>query len=73
MIKVGMTSAAGGDLTDNAAVAPVNLALHSLFSNASVTLCGKEISEKDTLYPYRAYLETLLTYAPYVLSTRLGV
>jgi hypothetical protein len=70
MVKIKITTATGTDLADNVAIGPVNLALHSLFSNASVTLCGKEISEKDTLYPYRAYLETLLTYGPDVLNTR---
>jgi hypothetical protein len=72
MIRTKITTSAGADLTNNVAIAPVNLALHSPFSNASVTLCGKEIGEKDTLYPYREYLETLLTYGPDVLDTRLA-
>jgi hypothetical protein len=72
MVKIKITQADGSALANDAKVAPVNLALHSLFSNAAVTLCGKEISEKDTLYPYRAYLETLLTYNPDVLNTRMG-
>ena len=72
MVKLKITQADGTDLAADAKVAPVNLALHSLFNNASVTLCGKEISEKDTLYPYRAYLETLLTYNPNVLNTRMA-
>jgi hypothetical protein len=70
MVKVKIVAAAGTALAADAKVAPVNLLLHSMFSNASVTLCGKEISEKDTLYPYRAYLETLLTYSGDVLTTR---
>jgi hypothetical protein len=72
MVKVKVTVAAGTDLANDAKVAPINLMLHSLFSNASVTLCVKEISGKDTLYPYRAYLETLLTYNPDVLNTGMG-
>jgi hypothetical protein len=71
MVKVKIVQASGASLAGDAKVAPVNLFLHSLFSNASVTLCGKEISEKDTLYPYRAYLETLLTYNPDVLKSRM--
>ena len=71
MIKAKLTAGDGTDLADAVKVAPVNLTLHSLFSNASVTLCGKEISEKDTLYPYRAYLETILTYDRNVLATRM--
>jgi hypothetical protein len=72
MLKIKLTKADGGATTATDKVGPVNLTLHSLFSNVSVTLCGKEISEKDTLYPYRAYLETLLTYDPNVLKTRLA-
>ena len=72
MIKIRVTNADNTALGGTDAVAPVNLTLHSLFSNVSVTLCGKEISEKDTLYPYRAYLETLLTYNAHVLKTRMG-
>jgi hypothetical protein len=72
MVKFKVTKSDGNALSGTDKVAPVNLTLHSLFSNASVTLCGKEISEKDTLYPYRAYLETLLTYQPNVLTTRMA-
>jgi hypothetical protein len=57
-------------LAENAAVAPVNLALHSMFSSLEVQLCGKSITDKDTLYPYRAFIETLLTYGDDVLNTR---
>jgi hypothetical protein len=32
----------------------------------------KTISEMDTLYPYQAYLETLLTGNADVLNTRMG-
>jgi len=71
MVKVRVTKDDNTDLGGTDVVAPTNLMLHTLFSNVSVTLCGKEISEKDTLYPYRAYLETLLTYNPSVLKTRM--
>jgi hypothetical protein len=72
MVKIKITKSDGAALAATDKVGPVNLTLHSLFSNVSVTLCGKEISEKDTLYPYRAYLESLLTYTPNVLKTRLA-
>ena len=69
-LKVKVVDAAGANLGANDAVAPTNLFLHSLFANVSVNLCGKEITEKDSLYPYRAYLETLLSYNQNVLETR---
>ena len=62
MLQLKVVTGAGGNLAGGALIAPVNLLLHSMFSNVSVTLCGKEISDKDSLYPYRSYLETLLTY-----------
>ena len=70
MLKIKVTKADGAALGSTDKVGTANLTLHSLFSNVSVTLCGKEISEKDTLNPYRAYLETLLTYTRNVLETR---
>jgi hypothetical protein len=70
MLKVKVTTANGGNLANNAAIAPANLALHSMFSNVSVTLCGKEITEKDSMYAYRSYMETLLTFDKDVLKTR---
>ena len=69
-LRLKITDAGNANLGANDLVAPVNLLLHSLFTNVTVTLCGKEITEKDSLYPYRAYLETLLTYNDDVLKTR---
>jgi hypothetical protein len=45
-------------------VGPVNLWMHSLFSDVSVSLNGKLISPPTSLYPYRAYIETLHSYGP---------
>ena len=70
VLKIKVVAANGADLAADVVLAPSNLALHSLFSNVSVTLGGKEISDKDSLYAYRAYLETLLTYQDDVLKTR---
>lgn len=70
MLTMKMLGEGGADLASNAAVAPTNLTLHSLFSNVSVTLCGKELSEKDSMYAYRAYLETLLSHSPDTLRNR---
>jgi hypothetical protein len=45
-------------------VGPVNLWMHSLFSDVSVSLNEKLVSLPTSLYPYRAYIETLLGYGP---------
>ena len=70
MIKCKLTKADGADLTNAAAIAPANLFAHALWSNVAVNLCGKELSDKDSLYPYRAMFETLLTYDKNVQETR---
>ena len=69
-VKCKVVQASGAALAENAPVAPVNLLLHSLFSNVSVVMNTKELTEKDSNYAYRAYLETLLTYSDEVLKTR---
>jgi hypothetical protein len=40
----------------------INNFLHSLFSQCSVSPNGVNITPASELYPYLAYLETLLTY-----------
>ena len=51
-------------------VGVVNNTLNSLFTNIEVELGGKIISDPSNLYPYRAYLETLLSVPKDVLETR---
>ena len=46
----------------NNTVAPVNLMLHSMFSQVDISLNGTLISSSTNTYPYRAMLETLLSY-----------
>jgi hypothetical protein len=52
-----MTTIHGG-----ADVVPVNLWMHSLFSDVSVSLNENLVSPPTNLYPYRAYIEILLSY-----------
>ena len=42
--------------------APVNVLLHSMFSQEDVSLNGTLISSSTNTYPYRSMLETLLSY-----------
>ena len=51
-------------LDTGADVGPVNLWMNSLFSDAIVSLNEKLVSPPTSLYPYRAYIETLLSYGP---------
>lgn len=41
---------------------PVNNLLHSLFQRIDLELNGKLVTATSTHYPYRAYIETLMTY-----------
>ena len=52
-------------------VAPVNLPLHSMFAHVSAQLNGKQVAEINDLYPYRAYMETVLSFNDQVQNTRL--
>ena len=51
-------------LNARADIGPVNLWMNSLFSDVSVSLNEKLVSPPTSLYPYRAYIETLLSYGP---------
>ena len=45
-------------------VGPVNLWMYSLFSDVTVNLNEKLVLPPTSLYPYRAYIETLFSYDP---------
>ena len=45
-----------------AKIGPINLWLHSLFSQVDVKVNGKLVTPSVNTYPYKAYLETLLSY-----------
>lgn len=49
---------------------PVNNILHSLFTEIDVALNGKIISPGTDTYPYKAYLEKLLSYRSKTLETQ---
>ena len=70
-IRCKLLTAAGGDVVNDVAVGPVNLPLHSLFKSVDMQLCDKQITSTDTLYPYRSYMETFLSFAQDVWKTRL--
>jgi len=52
----------GNDLNATDYTAGTNNFLHSQFSQCSVSFNGVNITPASELYPYRSYLETLLTY-----------
>ena len=58
-------------LDGGADVGYVNLWMHSLFSDASVSLSENLVSPPTSLYPYRAYIEILLSYGPAAKESQL--
>ena len=52
----------GNNIADDAAVGPVNLFLHSLFSQVDISLNRTQVTTSTNTYPYRAMIETLLSY-----------
>lgn len=61
-VKAKITKNNGAALAADSKVGPVNLWLHSLFSQIDVQLSGKLVTPSVNTYPYKAYLETLLSY-----------
>ena len=52
-------------------VGPVNLWMHSLFNDGSVSINEKLVSQPTSLYSYRAYIETSLSYGPAAKESQL--
>lgn len=65
--KTGAVGAAGGGKPTvtivSGDVCPVNNLLHSLFARVELTLGSTVVNPNSNLYPYRAYIETLLGYS----------
>ena len=61
-VKAKVTQSNGNNLATDTDVGPVNLFLHSLFSQVDISLNGTLITSSTNTYPYRAMLETLLSY-----------
>ena len=58
-------------LDGGADVGPVNLWMHSLFSDVSVSLNENLVSPPTSLYTYRAYIEIFLSYGPAAKESQL--
>ena len=72
-VKAKITKANGTALDPNTQVGPVNLFLHSLFSQVDVSLNERLISPSTNTYPYRAMIETLLNYGEDAKSSQLSM
>jgi len=61
-VQAKITKHDGTNLDANDPVGPVNLLLHSLFSQVDISLNGTQDTTSTNTYSYRAMLETLLSY-----------
>jgi len=61
-VQAKITTRNGTALEAATVVAPFNLFLHSLFSQVDISLNGTQVTSSTNTYPYRAMLETLLSY-----------
>jgi len=61
-VKAKVTYENDTNFAVGSAVGPVNLLLHSLFSQVDISLNGTLITFATNTYPHRAMIETLLSY-----------
>ena len=71
VVRVQLLKGNGSAIDNTFHVAPCNLFLHSLFSEIDVKLNGTLITSSNNTYPYRAYIETLLSYGHDAKSSQL--
>ncbi|XP_048507999.1 uncharacterized protein F54H12.2-like [Athalia rosae] len=62
--KEETTASASKDASTTPWVTPINNLLHSMFNQVDIFFNQKPVSPANNSYAYRAYIETLLNYAP---------
>ena len=72
-VKAKITNANRTAIDADTQVGPVNLFLHSLFSQVDVSLNERLISPSTNTYPYRAMIETLLNYGEEAKTSQLSM
>lgn len=70
-VRAQIVQGNNADIDNNNHVGPVNLWMHSLFSEIDMKLNDTLVSSTNNTYAYRAYLETLLSYGPAAKQSQL--
>jgi hypothetical protein len=70
-VEAPIVNTDGSNLDPDTDIEPVDLWMQSLFSDVSVSLSEKLVSPPTSMYPYRAYIETLLSYEPAAKESQL--
>ena len=71
LIRAKVVRGVGTDLAADTPVAPVNNWLHSLFSQVDVYLNDTLVTPSSNTYPFRAYVDTVLSYGAEAKYTQL--
>ena len=62
LLRVKISKLDGSNLDDKQNISPVNLLLHSLFSQVDLKLNEVLVSPSVNTYPYKSYFEVLLSH-----------
>ena len=71
LIRAKVVRGVGTDLAADTPVAPLNNWLHSLFSQVDVYLNDTLVTPSSNTYPFRAYVDTVLSYGAEAKNTQL--
>ena len=71
LIRAKIVNGNGTDIVADTPVAPVNNWLHSIFSQVDVYLNDTLVTPSSNTYPFRSYVETLLSYGAEAKKTQL--
>ena len=71
LIRAKVVRGVGTDLAADTPMAPVNNWLHSLFSQVDVYLNDTLVTPSSNTYPFRAYVDTVLSYGDEAKNTQL--
>ena len=71
LVRAKIVNGDGTDIVADTPVAPVNKWLHSLFSQVDVYLNDTLVTPSSNTYPFRSYVETLLSYGAEAKKTQL--
>jgi len=71
LVQAKIINMDGTNIADADPVGPVNLWLHSLFSQVDVSLNGAQVTTLTNTYPYRAMIKTLLSYSDDIKMSQL--
>jgi hypothetical protein len=70
-VEAQIVNTDGSNIDPDMDVGPVDLWMHSLFSDVRVSLSEQLVSPTTSMYPYRAYIETIFSYGPAAKESQL--